>query len=476
MAALETEAVFVGTFWLASSAGHENTLRVAAALPPEVLEHEPLRRGFAVLAQRYAAGRPCALDNVECYAELTRAMGPEACSSLWDQAQAAVGTKIGPYVRAVLDSYRARRQAMLLDDAACEAKRLASEHPDRARQYGEHIAEKLVTIHAELPDGGAPQSQDELIDAEMDSMSAGGVDGISWPYPKLQRILGPILPGEAIGITGMPGSGKSTLLANLFNHWRHRNVACIVFPTEMREGWLRRAWTAEARVPQEIAEKRQWKLATPDQRENYKFAVEGSRGMPWEVVNRSEFTAEEIVARARVLRRRFPGRHVLVLVDHMHNLVYPGGEVDRYVGLATKRLREMAMDDQEGGMSVVLLFQPRKPEKIQDRYRAVRAHEIRGQVEQVLDTHISPFRRFVKTMANFKTPWGAPSALTDYRGIPEAAELDDPFGKPDDEHVYLKADKRRIGGEFGPTIMLHTEGPTGFIYEMDDRMPEDAAA
>jgi replicative DNA helicase len=455
------EATLLGRFWYLAQHGAEEAERIMGRMGVEVFSDEAMGAAYGHLCDRLAAGLPCGGQEVSL--RLLHLLGVERLATV-DEA-AVTGQAIGYYVRRALESWRARRHALYLADAATEAARLAGESPDRTAAHAEVVADRLAAIHTATAEDRTPQTRDELVDAEHEVMSAGGVDGIRWPYPVLHRICGPILPGECVGITGYPGTGKSLVAANLFNGWLRMGVPVLAFPTEMRAGWLRRAWSAESRVRQEIAERMQWGEASEAERERYARAVEWSRGLPWEVVNRSEFTPAEVAARARVLRRRYPGQHVLVVVDHMHNLVYPHGEVDRHVGLATKMLRELAQDDGDGGMSMVLLFQPRKPPTAEDRYKAVRAHQIRGQVEQVLDTHISPFRRYVKTMPHFNTAWGTASCLYDHRGLPEAADLEDPTGKPDDEHVYLKVDKRRIGGEHGPIVMLNIEGPTGHIYE-----------
>jgi hypothetical protein len=64
-----------------------------------------------------------------------------------------------------------------------------------------------------------------------------------------------------------------------------------------------------------------------------------------------------------------------------------------------------------------------------------------------------------------RNAWGGPRTLVDHRGWPRHAKpKSKAMTKVDDEHLFLKLDKRRVGGE-GPTIWLDIEAPCGRIYE-----------
>jgi len=277
---------------------------------------------------------------------------------------------------------------------------------------------------------------------------------------------------------GMIPTHNSTFLANLFPHFVKAGTPCIVFPTEMREQWLARCISSHADVPQMFAERDQWSLATPEQRTAYEFAARDLQRCPWDIVNRPKIGPSEIIARATVLRRKYPGQTVVVMVDHMHRLDYGKDEADFVVGDATKRLRDWAADDREGGIILILLYQPRKPSDEMELYKPVDGYQIRGKssVWNELDILLSPYRRWVKTVPGWeknpllRTEWGTPKTLFQSKNIqiPEFCKPNEADGKLDDEHVYLKIGKRRVGGE-GPTVMFNINGPSGRIYELADR-------
>jgi hypothetical protein len=126
-----------------------------------------------------------------------------------------------------------------------------------------------------------------------------------------------------------------------------------------------------------------------------------------------------------------------------------------------------------------MLFQPRKPAAGTTQYGPIAGHQIRGHssIWNELDVHISPFRMWVKTNEQLgRTHWG--TVACDYeqgKPMPKLAKPESDGAKLDDEHVYIKIDKRRVGGE-GPTVMLHFDAPSGAVYELDTTHSQENAA
>jgi hypothetical protein len=349
---------------------------------------------------------------------------------------------------------------------------------EQAHKLMDKAVSSLVEIHRNTGASNAPQTRDEFAREELAKLDRKGSElkRVSLPFKKLEAETGPFIPGDLVGISAYSNGGKSLTLANLFRWFVIQGYPCIVFPTEMRERWLSRAFAAHARVSQRLAEREEWDLATDQQKEDYRFAVQDLAACPWEVVNRPRISPAEIMARASVLRRKYAGKPVVVMIDHMHRLDYGTGKAEIEVGGATRRLRDWAASDTEGGIVLVVLYQPRKPEDDAVLYRPVRGYQIKGvsEVWNEMDIHISPYRRWVKVVPGWeknqmlRTSWGTPSCLYSdkHPHIPEFAKPGDESGKLDDEHCYIKVDKRRVGGE-GPTVMLEIDSPSGRIYELE---------
>jgi len=287
------------------------------------------------------------------------------------------------------------------------------------------------------------------------------------PYPALNRIFGPLVPGDLIGLSAFSGGGKSTVAANLALGWLLRGVPVLAFPTEMRQRWVARLTAIASNTRQWVAEKRQWHRATDAERDAYRTATYRIADLPLEVVNEPNISVPEILTRVRILRRQWSGRPVVVIIDHMHRLDYGGEEPNKVVGLATKQIKNFAGSDSDGGLVFVCLYQPRKPMGVATAHRPVAAAEIRGDsmVWNELDVHLSPFRMRVRTSAFGATAWGTPACLLDAAGRPVAAKPKELEAKIDDEHTYFTVDKRRIGGDYGKIVVLDFDYPAGRLYE-----------
>jgi hypothetical protein len=502
-ASLNTEMQFVALFWRLALAGDGNALRIAKHMRPGMLKMPGLSTAFRCLLDRFAVGSLQDDDGTQL--EIGQAIGIGGVvmmAELYELAVAGEGLRIGPYATEILDYWRAERIALYLTDEAKLVTELVQEDPSKALAKANEAMVRALAMQEEGVEDGGPQSRTEYAEAERAKLTAKGVIGASWPYPKMQRVLGHIRPGKLYGISSLPGVGKSTFLANLFNGWVRRGQPVIVAPTEMRDEWLSRAYAAASGVPQEIAENALWDYTDREMvrhlaevrelrgqdaealiegalrvyRDDYARTIDEFEKLPWEVISGADLSVDEIIARLGILRRRYSGQFVIAAVDHLHNLSYPGGEVDKHVGAATRRLREYCQEDRDGGMAIVALFQPRKPDKQGGdtaQFRPLPAQEVRGQVAQVLDVHMSIYHQRVRIDPSGRlTPWGTPAGLVDPEtGYPIRPQKgDDPKDvKDDDERLYVKPDKRRRhgGSRSTATFILNINAETGAITELD---------
>jgi len=463
MARIEIEAQYLSTFWHLAEKGSGRLDEFSVHIEPAMLEHPGIARAYGIVRERHVKGQP--LNDFDCNAQLREALG-ENFDTIWEDH--VIGGKIlRGYASEILLNHRAREQVRILRDLADETERRIGGKESTAHKLANDGIGKLINLHHDRMGSKNPHTREEFIGQELGWMERGSEVGIQWPYPKLQDAVGPVIAGDLITVAAYSNGGKSLLSANLFDHFTKTNP-CIVVPTEMGPAWLSRALAAASGVPQSIAERRQWALATPDQRMAYELAAADYKARKWELINRRRITPQEVIARASVLRRKYPGQLVVVIVDHMHRMDYGGMEPDLLVGDATVRMREWAAEDQEGGIALVLLYQPRKPSDEMELYKPVMGHQVRGKssVWNEADIMLSPYRRWVKcdTTGVHKTAWGTPSTLFANSGLPDFTKPNDPAGKLDDQHVYLKVAKRRVGGE-GPTVMLDIDGASGRISD-----------
>jgi replicative DNA helicase len=469
MADAVVEAQFLSLFWGLCEKNDPQVDKVLAHIRPEMFEAAHLGKGYEILRKRYAAGK--SMFDLPAQQEMMEVLGADYFV-LSEDKNNTKGILRG-YAGPILLEYRKRKQVEVLEGLVEKAKKAT---PANAHKIVDAAMDSLMGIHRDESGSAGPQTREEYGKLELSKLDKDRPkSGIILPYSQLAQQVGPLLPGDLVGVSAYSNGGKSLLLANLFRWFVVQGHPCIVFPTEMREKWLSRVFAAHSRVPQMIAERELWDDATQKQKDDYTMAVNDLVGMPnWEVVNRPSISAREIISRATVLRRQYPGRKVIVMVDHMHRLDYGNSKAEFEVGSETRRLRDWAASDPEGGIVLVLLYQPRKPENELELYKPVHGYQIKGvsEVWNEMDIHLSPYRRWVKTVKGWeknpqlRTAWGTPQCLyqSGNTHIPEFGKPGEADGKLDDQHAYIKIDKRRTGGE-GGTVMLDVDYPSGYIFE-----------
>jgi replicative DNA helicase len=459
----ETEAGFIAAWWHDAREGKDTAVKVMGHIGSDMLEYTQIAEAYEYLTQRYAAGD--SLDDLEAQADLQKILGAEWFKTVY--AESKTGGSIAKHTRSVLFNYRARKQAAFLAEKAEEAAELVGKRDAKAHLLADETITKLATFHTTKGDLSKPVSREEITEAAVQRLrDRDRSAGVAMPYPKLQEQLGNLLPGDVVAVSGYSNSGKSLFAANLWRQFALAGVPTISFPTEMGLAWHARGVAAQAKVPQIIAEREQWDRAEEEMIEAYEFGLRELGACPWEIVDKGSISVKEVIARASVLRRRWIGQPVVVIVDHMHRLNYGRDEADFMVGRATKAIRNWARHDQMGGIIAILLYQPRKPADEIELYKPVDGFRIRGKSEvwNEIDILLSPYRRWVKTQPNFKTPWGTPATKYNDNGFPEYSAPNKDGAKLDDERVYLKIGKRRVGGE-GPTVVFNIDSPSGHISD-----------
>ena len=459
---------------------------------PEALLDPSLRAMYEMVSQRFVTGEP--VDDTTVLSEVgaLTEVHPDAMVVYAELVLPGMTAALLPdRARIVVREWKRREFAGLVGKAADALD--TGHREDGGRRLAQAMSMRLLELWAgDGGKGGAGyESPDQVVDklAERAAQGLHGMQGVPLPWPKLNKVAGPLIPGDVVGISAYSNAGKSQLAACMFDLWVGRGQPVIAFPTEMSLQWLERAVASGAGVEQWRAEKRLWKGAD-EQYERYQKALEEMRAQKhfWQVVSRPNITPAEIVTATRVLRRQWPGQPVVVMVDHMHRLDYGGEDPNKVVGAATKLLHNVAMQDEAeglGGLIFVLLYQPRKPDQGKGHHGPIAGHQIRGdsQVWNELTIHLSPFRVWVEThLQGFLTPWGTPKAkLAPGQEVPKLVQPKQGATdrKLDDERFWTKVDKRRTGGE-GPTVVLEYDPRWGRIYEVvgrgDPRYDPEAAA
>lgn len=464
MASVQTEASFLASWLAEATLRKESAVRIMAYLQPAMLEYEQFGDAYAYLSQRFAAGQT--LDDLEVQSKLREILGDDWYVAIWTESQKD-GDPARVYAAKVLRHYRARKQIRLLEDTVEETRRLLDEGKEEAvAKVADRLVGQVLTIHTNVGDQSRPTTRDEITAATLKRLhDRAGDAGIRMPFQKLASEIGNLIPGDMVGVVGYSNGGKSLFLANLWRQFAVMGVPTISFPTEGGLAWYRRGVAAHARIPQIIAEREQWSRASQHDLEAYELAIKDLGNCPWEIVDQASISPQQMIARASVIRKRWKGRTVVVIADHLHRFDYGHLDPDEGVGPATKMIRDWAREDDEGGIIVVAAYQPRKPAEEIMLYRPPMPHQVRGTsvVWNELDVYLAPYRRWVANHPSETTKWGTPAAKME-NGRPVFVTPGKDDGHLDDERCYIKIGKRRTGGE-GPTVALPIDGPTGHIRD-----------
>ena len=468
MAARPVELEYVAAVWNLAANRDERVAVYAQHVPPAALQQLDLHLAYKYILERWARGQP--LHDAEAVNGLQNILMGEFThlqDTAWEwQGYAHQEQNPRSYAKRVTRHWATRRRAAALQALAEKAAAAVDDEGKRSREVGDQAVAEMLTLEAGLGERRA-QSRDEITDQEKKLVRAGVTLGRPWPYKVFNRMFGRALPGKLIGMTGYPGTGKTQLVTNIVRGFvtAEQPTPVITASTEMEVDFQRRIWAEHGGLHQRLVEHMAWDTASEAEKERYEATLEDMRGCPWEMILDEGLTLDGFMARVRILRRRYPGQHVVWVLDNYFALEFGGQEPEKTVGRDTQRLRKFCQQDRDGGMTGIIVFQPRKPPAEDDIFNPVRAHQVKGsQIWGHVDIHFSPYRRAVATMSTVMTPWGSPSCQYGEDGWPVRVKRDEPGAKLDDEHVYIFPDKIRTGGE-GPAIRLRMDAPTGLIYE-----------
>lgn len=478
-----TEFEFLWQWLSHASAGNDVAMELASHIQPDSFTDEFYRQTYEFFSEKVARGETIndAVSDrqwLHIAKQLNRMEEWERVARMrYHEPENPEDLK--RHGRALLALQRGRFQYdMCLGAASLTLEAMGGHSELTVKQIADDLMDRLMRLHSRLAENPGPVTQAEIAEYLISRVNTDKTPGIDWPWQCMQQGLGTIAPGDVVGLSAYSGNGKTMFVANLFLALIVFGIPVIVFPTEMGLRFLERVVAIAARVPKRFAEKGDWRQATPEQMERYRRAMRDLVGLRWDVVKDGNLSPIDIIARVKVLRRKYRGLHVLAIVDHAHRLQYPKGvKADDALGAAeaTRMFKNHATSDTDGGLSYLVLYQPSQPENEALKYRPVGMYKIRGHSGSTteLDVHMSCFRRLVRcdTTGHNKTPWGTPSALWESPTdpLPAPGTYDDRGGgtKVDDQHFYMTSDKDRVNGEVLNTMMLNCHAPSGFIYEGD---------
>jgi replicative DNA helicase len=282
-----------------------------------------------------------------------------------------------------LQQQRAFRRAL---DSWSQA--LTDAKPDETEELLTGFERQLRAIADDrpTPPRSWPQAVDEAI-AHLDALmkaAPGAINQgeVSWAFPGLDRVFGPMQPGQLVVVAARPSVGKSSLMRQLAMGVARTGRRVFIASLEVKDSAIVRTLAqAEAGVSYRALRT----TRAPDDVAALRAEMVALRNAPITVLDDFGATVAQICAQARLLAAK--GNLGLVCIDHLHELLEckrppRGGNVTDAVGIAVKEFKALAG---ELNLPVVLLAQLNRGPEVDRREPNLADLRASGDIEQAAD-------------------------------------------------------------------------------------------
>ncbi|WP_028400582.1 replicative DNA helicase [Ectobacillus panaciterrae] len=221
----------------------------------------------------------------------------------------------------------------------------------------------------------------------------GELTGIDTGFKRLNEITCGLQEEEFIVIGARPSMGKTAFALNLALHAAKSGTAVGIFSLEMSEKQLiKRMISCIGNVPAKKLRNPKHLFSIPDWQQTSQALAEIGT-LPLEIYDRAGVTTQDIWMQVRKLKRKHPGKKLLVVIDYLQLITgdskYRGNRMQE-IGEISRKLKLMARDL---NVCVVALSQlSRGVESRQDKRPLLSDLRETGQIEQDADVIMLMYR------------------------------------------------------------------------------------
>lgn len=190
---------------------------------------------------------------------------------------------------------------------------------------------------------------------------------IQWPWPKLNDLMGPLLPRDFIVVGSRPGGGKTALALNALDHWCMASVATLYFPLELDPEIMALKWAAlRLRFDAAHVLRGEWGKLPAGAEAAVRQMVKDQKAAPHiQFAPLSKLTTTTLRRWCQWAQDRIGAR--LVVVDHIHRMDSGGAAADRRVS-TTDMVRTLKDAARELDLTVVVTAQLNRSSDPLDAY------------------------------------------------------------------------------------------------------------
>lgn len=178
-------------------------------------------------------------------------------------------------------------------------------------------------------------------------IDVGDLTGINTGYNDLNRMTAGLQAGDLIIVGARPSMGKTAFLLNIAYHAASSDTATGIFSLEMgREQLIKRMISSTGNVdatklknPKKLCNLKDW--------EKISQAMGLINNLPLEIYDKANVTMQEIYAKTRKLKRKYPDKKLLIAVDYLQLIVgdpkHRGNRMQE-IGEISRKLKLMARE------------------------------------------------------------------------------------------------------------------------------------
>ncbi|PHA00917.1 replicative DNA helicase [Bacillus pseudomycoides] len=217
-------------------------------------------------------------------------------------------------------------------------------------------------------------------------LDVGDLTGINTGYTELNNMTSGFQEGDLIIVGARPSMGKTAFALNISYHAAESDTAVAIFSLEMSNKQLLKRMVCSVGNVDAMKMKNPKKSFNLDDWNKASKAMGIINKLPLEIYDDAGMTMQEIYSKTRKLKRKYPGKKVLVMIDylqlitgdpkHKGNRMQELSEISRKLKLMARKL----------GVCVVALSQlSRAVESRQDKRPMPSDLRETGQLEQDAD-------------------------------------------------------------------------------------------
>jgi replicative DNA helicase len=192
------------------------------------------------------------------------------------------------------------------------------------------------------------QAAHEAFHAAQEILERDTTGAPTWFTPKFTEAIGPMLPGDVIGVGANSGAGKSTFVLSLLNHLATERRKVVLFGLEMPpEDWFIMWAAAQLKLRSDAVREGRWGELPEGSRDAITSQVEMLRDAAWvHMVPERRVGVQDVWRILGDMVDEF-GAPEVVIVDHLHRLYFdPSSNYRVTVTEACRDLKEFAINGQ----------------------------------------------------------------------------------------------------------------------------------